>query len=58
MLTETTFAGRDGKTTVTIEWLPLEATEEERKAFNSARDSMTQGWAGTFDQLAIYLQKK
>jgi uncharacterized protein YndB with AHSA1/START domain len=58
MLTETTFAERDGKTTVTIKWLPLDATDEERKTFDSARDGMTQGWTGTFEQLADYLAKR
>jgi uncharacterized protein YndB with AHSA1/START domain len=55
MLTEVTFTERDGKTTVTVKWLPLEATEAERKAFNDARDGMKQGWTGTFELLAVYL---
>jgi uncharacterized protein YndB with AHSA1/START domain len=44
-----------GKTNVTIRWSPLNATAEENKTFDAARDGMTQGWGGTFDQLASYL---
>ena len=57
MLTETTLAEHDGKTTLTIKWSPLNATDQERQAFDGARDSMTQGWTGTFEQLAEYLAK-
>lgn len=57
MLTTTTLVEREGKTTVTIEWVPLNPTETERATFNSMRDSMHQGWTGTFEQLAGYLAK-
>ncbi len=41
----------------TVCWSPHNATEEERKTFDSEqmRASMTQGWTGTMDQLADYL---
>jgi uncharacterized protein YndB with AHSA1/START domain len=57
MLTKTTFAERDGKTTVTIDWRPLGANEEERNAFIAKKPSMTEGWGGTFEQLADYLAR-
>jgi|ERR1041385_4890421 uncharacterized protein YndB with AHSA1/START domain len=57
MLSEATFTERNGKTTVTIKWLPFDATEEERRTFDGARDGITQGWTGTFEQLADYLSK-
>jgi uncharacterized protein YndB with AHSA1/START domain len=57
MLTTTTLTERDGKTSLTIEWVPLNPTETERATFNSMRDSMQQGWTGTFEQLAEYLTK-
>ena len=57
MLTESTFTEHAGKTTITLKWLPLDATEEERKAFDAARPGMSQGWSGTFEQLAEYLAK-
>jgi uncharacterized protein YndB with AHSA1/START domain len=46
-----------GKTKVTVTWLPHEATDIERKTFDEGRDSMKQGWGGTFDQFADYLKK-
>jgi hypothetical protein len=33
------------------------ATEAERKAFDGARDGMTQGWTGTMEQFEAYLAK-
>ncbi len=57
MLSTTTFVEHSGKTTITIKWAPLNATEEERKTFDAGRDGMTMGWNGTFDQLAEYLAK-
>lgn len=55
MLSEAVFSERDGKTTVTLTWLPLDSTEEDRRTFAGARDSMNRGWTGTFNQLAGYL---
>jgi uncharacterized protein YndB with AHSA1/START domain len=55
MVTETTFTEEGGRTTITLKWLPLDATEAERKTFDHGRRSFTQGWSGTFDQLAEYL---
>jgi uncharacterized protein YndB with AHSA1/START domain len=50
-----TFAENAGKTTITIRWYPINATDEERKTFTSNHESMKQGWGGSFDQLAQYL---
>jgi len=55
MLTVVTFAERGGKTTVTINSLPLDATQDEIKTFDAGRGSMTQGWGGTMEQLTAYL---
>jgi uncharacterized glyoxalase superfamily protein PhnB/uncharacterized protein YndB with AHSA1/START domain len=57
MLSTFALTGQGGKTTVTIEWIPLNPTEEERKTFDGAHEGMKQGWTGTFDQLAAYLAK-
>ena len=46
-----------GKTALTVKWKPLNATEVERKTFDSAHGGMQQGWSGTFEQLAAYLAK-
>ena len=58
----TTFTFEDapgGKTKFTVRWQTLDATEEEQQTFDSAqsRQSMTNGWGGTLDQLAAYLAK-
>ena len=55
MLSTTTLDEKDGKTTVTVRWEPLNATDAEIKAFNDLHASMVGGWGGTFDQLAEYL---
>ncbi len=46
-----------GKTKFTVRWAPHNANEEERKTFDTNRDSMRQGWGGTMDQLEAYLTK-
>ena len=55
MLSSTTFTEQEGKTTITLRWLPINATEAERKTFDSSHEGMKIGWTGTFDQLAEYL---
>ncbi len=47
----------DGKTRLTIRWSPHNATEEERKTFEAAQESMRMGWGGTLEQLEGYLAK-
>ena len=44
-----------GKTKFTVTWTPHNASEEERKTFDSNRQSMLQGWGGTMEQLEAYL---
>ena len=46
-----------GKTKFTVRWSPHNATEEERKTFDTDHDSMRMGWSGTFEQLEAYLAK-
>jgi uncharacterized protein YndB with AHSA1/START domain len=56
LLTEVTFAElQPGRTTVTVRWTPINPTPSERTTFDAGRGSMTQGWGGTFEQLAAYL---
>jgi uncharacterized protein YndB with AHSA1/START domain len=45
-----------GRTKVTVRWVPHEASDAETKTFDEGRDSMKQGWGGTMDQLAGYLE--
>ena len=49
-LTESTFTEHQGRTTITIRMTPINATESERKTFDDGRNSMEQGFAGTFDE--------
>jgi len=53
--TVTTFEEKNGKTSVTVHWTALDATEAEQKLFDSSFDSMNQGWGGTFEQLQSFL---
>ena len=55
ILSTVTFAERDGKTTITVRWVPYEATDAEREIFEAGNDSMQAGWTGTFDRLEAYL---
>ncbi len=57
MLTTVTFVEQGGRTLLTVRWMPLNPTEEERKTFDSAHEGMRQGWCGSFDQLGDYLTK-
>lgn len=57
MLSTTTLAEHQGRTTVTVRWNPIDATPDERKAFDTSHGSMRMGWGGTFDNLAAYLKK-
>jgi uncharacterized protein YndB with AHSA1/START domain len=57
MLSTTTLVERNGKTTITIRWSPLNPTDAERETFEQSHEGMKMGWTGTFDQLAEYLAK-
>jgi uncharacterized protein YndB with AHSA1/START domain len=52
-----TLTENDGKTTLTLRGGPINATEEELKAFEGMRPMVQQGFVGTFDQLDAYLAK-
>ena len=58
MITTVTFADQGGKTLVTVEWAPLDATDEERATFDAGRDSMRGGWTGTFERLGDFLANR
>ena len=49
------FSEAGGKTTVTLSAEPINASVSERGTFAGAFGGMTQGWAGTFEQLTAYL---
>jgi len=57
LLTTVTFADLGGRTEVTLEWVPLNASEAELKTFRDGKPGMQGGWTGSFDQLAEHLAK-
>jgi uncharacterized protein YndB with AHSA1/START domain len=50
-----TLIEENGKTLLTLRGTPLNATPNQRKAFLGMHPSMRQGFGGTFEQLAAYL---
>jgi uncharacterized protein YndB with AHSA1/START domain len=57
LLSTVTFEEQGGKTRVTVQWTPQDASEVERRTFEEGRPSMQQGWGGTLDQLTTYLER-
>ena len=57
LLSRFTFAATEGKTTLTVQWTPHNATAAETETFEAAHESMQNGWTGTLDQLAAYLAR-
>ena len=57
ILSTVTFEALESRTRVSVQWIPHDASELERKTFDEGRDSMTQGWTGTLDHLDSYLGK-
>jgi uncharacterized protein YndB with AHSA1/START domain len=57
LLMTATFAESEGRTTLTVQSLPIGATEAEQKAFNTGYEPMQKRWAGTLGQLADYLAR-
>jgi uncharacterized protein YndB with AHSA1/START domain len=55
MHTTCTLTEQNGQTTLTVKWVPENATPEEIDTFDKARAGMTQGWGGTLDNLTEYL---
>lgn len=57
VLTTVSFAEHDGRTTLTMHAVPVDATEAERAVFRAGHVPMHGGWTATLDQLAAYLAK-
>ena len=55
LLTTVLFYEHLGKTTVTLEWIPFDASDAETETFEKGRTSMSEGWNGSFDGLEKYL---
>jgi uncharacterized protein YndB with AHSA1/START domain len=57
LLSTVTFVAQGDKTLLTIQWLPLNATDIERKTFDEGHESMKNVWGGTLDRLTEHLAK-
>jgi uncharacterized protein YndB with AHSA1/START domain len=57
VLNTITLIDQQGKTTVTLRGVPVNATEEEQRTFKASYASMHQGFKGTMDQLDEYLTR-
>jgi uncharacterized protein YndB with AHSA1/START domain len=55
VLSTLTLAEHDGRTTLTMRAVPLDATPDERQAYLAGHESMRKGWAGTLDKLDEFL---
>jgi uncharacterized protein YndB with AHSA1/START domain len=55
VLSTITFAAQGDQTLLTIQWLPINATDAERKTFDDGHASMNGGWSGSLDVLEAYL---
>jgi uncharacterized protein YndB with AHSA1/START domain len=54
-LSTTTFADENGKTKLTLSWVPFNASDTEIATFQAAFKDMNAGWSGTFAQMEDYL---
>ena len=54
-LSTTTLVPEGGKTNLTLQWTPHEASAEEVAVFDASHASMNQGWGGSFEVLEQYL---
>lgn len=53
-----TLEENDGKTILTLQGGPLNATDEEKAAYDGMAPMVAQGFEGTFEQLADYLSSQ
>ena len=56
-LTTVYFQNFGPKTLITLYWQPYEASAAELATFAAGKDSMTQGWNGTWERLDAYLKE-
>ncbi|HEX7153210.1 MAG TPA: SRPBCC domain-containing protein [Thermoanaerobaculia bacterium] len=58
VLSVVTLDEHDGKTTLTMQGVPLNPTEAERKLFDAFHASMQMGWGATLDKLDAHLSTR
>ena len=56
-LSSSTFTEHQGRTTLTIRAIPINATESEHRTFDEGKKSMDEGFTGTLDRLDEHLAK-
>lgn len=56
-LSTVTFEPDADGTLVTVDWVPINPTDEENATFIEGMDSMNQGWGGSLDILRDYLSE-
>ncbi len=57
MLSTVELEEQGARTLVRVRWIPTNATEAEKKAFEDGRESLKAGWTGTLDHLEQYLAR-
>lgn len=57
MLTTILFHEAGSHTQMELHWNPVDATQQELDTFVAAKPSLSQGWAGTFENLDNYLKQ-
>jgi len=55
ILSTVSFAEEGSHTRVTVNWVAMHPTAAEAATFDASRDSMIQGWGGSFDVLDAHL---
>lgn len=58
MKTTVAFEPHQGKTKLSLIWIPIDATEAEQDTFDTNKDNMKMGWTGSFDALEEYINRK
>ena len=56
ILNTLTLSEKEGKTTLILKGIPINATDDEVKTFTDGFASMNQGFGGTYHQLDEYLK--
>lgn len=56
ILSTVTFIENHGRTAINVEWTPHNASDREREVFAEGHESMRQGWGGSLEMLAEWLE--
>lgn len=56
VLTTLIFTEQDGRSSIAMQAIPIDASEVELQTFAGALDGMANGWSGTLEQLEAFLK--